>query len=516
MPNDAAKQPNVLCFITDQQRHDHLGCAGNPLIRTPNIDRLAASGVRFERCYVNNPICSPSRATMWTGLSVHAHRMRANGMHLDPTLPTIPGVLSSAGYRTYGVGKMHLTPFSAISGADPATLNPADWPESRQMWFDGRISKVPAPFYGLQNVDLVSGHGDWFWGQYRNWLIHEAPDVARAVDRQKKEGGENWQSTHKSLVPAELHHSRWIADRAIDFLREQSYIGGSFFCWCSFPDPHHPYHAPDPYFSMYDPKQMPEPNRRDGELDDLPPHYRASQNERYRVVGMPTPVSRYYHTTPEIIARTYAMVSNIDANVGRVLDALEELGMRENTVIVYLSDHGDNMGDHWLQQKGPFHFDGLIRVPYIWSWPGHIAQNSAAKSMSSILDFAPTLLDLCGLPVPDRPSTLHPREPAPWPGHSLRAILEGEQTPVRDSAFIDHDDDASGLRLRTLVTDAYRLTWYVGQPYGELFDLRDDPQELHNLWDDEGYRAVRSDMTALLLDEVCLSDQAFPRMLSGS
>jgi arylsulfatase A-like enzyme len=136
--------------------------------------------------------------------------------------------------------------------------------------------------------------------------------------------------------------------------------------------------------------------------------------------------------------------------------------------------------------------------------------------MSSILDFAPTLLDLCGLPVPDRPSTLHPREPAPWPGHSLRAILEGEQTPVRDSAFIDHDDDASGLRLRTLVTDAYRLTWYVGQPYGELFDLRDDPQELHNLWDDEGYRAVRSDMTALLLDEVCLSDQAFPRMLSGS
>jgi arylsulfatase len=445
-------------------------------------------------------------------------------MHLDTSLPTIPGVFTAAGYRTYGVGKMHLTPFETNSEVDIDTLNPSDWPGSRQMWFSGRISKMPTPFYGLQNVDLATGHGDWFWGQYRNWLMHEAPEVVQAVDRKKKEDGEDWLSTHRSLVPEELHHSHWIADRTIEFLNEQRYTGQPFFCWCSFPDPHHPYHAPDPYFSKYDPAEMPEPNRREGELEDLPPHYMAVQNQHFPVVGMPTPLSSYYHTTPEIIARTYAMVSNIDANIGRVLDVLETLGLRENTIVVFLSDHGDNMGDHWLQQKGPFHFDGMIRVPFIWSWPGHIAQNQTAKSMASILDFAPTLLDLCGRPIPDRTTKLPAffgGEPAPWPGHSLRPILEdGRQTDkpqrVRESAFIDHDDDACGLRLRTLVTERYRITWYVGQPYGELFDLQEDPQEQHNLWNEAASRPLRSELTAQLLDEICLSDQALPRMLSGS
>ena len=113
------QRPNVLCFVTDQQRRDHVGCAGNAHISTPNIDRLAASGVRFDRCYVNNPICSPSRATMWTGLSVRGHRVRANGMSLDRTIPTVPGALAAVGYRTHGVGKFHLTPFHWVASQRP-------------------------------------------------------------------------------------------------------------------------------------------------------------------------------------------------------------------------------------------------------------------------------------------------------------------------------------------------------------------------------------------------------------
>ena len=519
MPPADRQHPNVLCFITDQHRADHIGCAGNPLIQTPNLDRLAESGVRFERAYVHHPICSPSRATLWTGLGVRAHRVRANGMSLDPRIPTIVSALAEVGYRTHGVGKFHLTPFSARNGADLNGLKPEEWPETRQMWLNGRIGQLPVPYYGLQSAHLVCGHGDFFWGEYRNWLLHEMPEAVAAIEQFRKEKGEGWQTTFKSHVPFELHHSHWIADHVIDFLREQSQTRQPFFCWCSFPDPHHPYHAPDPYFSLYDPAEMPTPARREGELADLPPHFTRVQTEPYRVVGMPTPLSRWYDTTPTIMARTYAMVSNMDANIGRVLDALEGLGLRDNTIVIYLSDHGDMMGDHWLQQKGPFHFGGLIRVPFIWSWPGHIPAGRVYNGVASLLDFAPTILDLCGVPIPVHPDAekpLHPNAPPPWPGHSLRPLLEGGDADTRESAFIDQDDDASGLRLRTLVTERYRFTWYVGQPYGELFDLQEDPQELRNLWNDPGYRSVRSDLTAALLDQVCMHDYSLPRMLGGA
>lgn len=223
------------------------------------------------------------------------------------------------------------------------------------------------------------------------------------------------------------------------------------------------------------------------------------------------------------------MISNIDANVGRVLDALDNLGLRENTLLVFMADHGDNMGDHWLLNKGPFHFDGLIRVPFIWSWPGRIKSGMVTHALTSLLDFAPTVLDFCGVPVPVYPAPEEPpqgkkapwqppfaNEPKPWPGHSLRSLLEGGNQMVRQGAFVDHDDDASGLRLRTLVTERYRLTWYVGQQYGELFDLQEDPAEMWNLWNDDGRRSIRSDLVAQLLDEACQSDYSLPRMLTSS
>lgn len=514
------KQPNVLCFIADQHRHDHLGCAGNPVIQTPNLDRLARSGVRFSRCYVNDPICMASRATMWTGQTAHAHGVRCNGIPLDPSIPTIVSALAQAGYRTHGVGKFHLTPFGTLNGADPAGLVPAEWAESRNMWRSGRISALPVPYYGLQSALMIGGHGDFVWGDYRRWLLREAPGVIDRIDAWVEEmGGENWETTGPSHIPAEIHHSHWIADRVIEFLREQSHTDQPFFCWCSFPDPHHPYHAPEPYHSMYDPTEMPVPTRREGELDELPPFYRRVQTEPLRLEGLTGPVTRFYDRTPEIMARTYGMVSNIDANAGRVLASLQNLGLRDDTLVVYLSDHGDLMGDHWLQQKGPFHYRGLVRVPFIWSWPGHIAPGVTDTGITSMLDFAPTILDLCGVPIPEGPRPVEPFLPMelpPWPGHSLRPIFEGHGESVRQAAFIDHDDDRLGLRLRTLVTKRYRMTVYGGQPYGELFDLHEDPGELNNLWYDAEHLPLRYELAAYLLDEVIMSDSRLPRRQSGA
>jgi arylsulfatase A-like enzyme len=141
------------------------------------------------------------------------------------------------------------------------------------------------------------------------------------------------------------------------------------------------------------------------------------------------------------------------------------------------------------------------------------------NGVTSLLDFAPTILDLCGVPIPEGPRPVKPivpKEGPPWPGHSLRPVLEGSGDNVRSSAFVDHDDDFAGLRVRTLVTRRHRITCYAGQPYGELFDLQEDPQELRNLWSDPGYRSLRYELTAHLLDEVSLHESRFPRKLAGA
>ncbi|MGD8239831.1 MAG: sulfatase-like hydrolase/transferase, partial [Armatimonadota bacterium] len=137
-----------MCFVTDQQRADHLGCAGNPVLSTSNTDRLAASGIRFDRAYVNNPLCMPDRATMFTGRTARGHGVRTNGIPLDPRIPTLPQALADAGYRTHSVGKVHLRTFGLPKGVPPETLDPQEFPESGGMWSSGRIDAVPVPYYG--------------------------------------------------------------------------------------------------------------------------------------------------------------------------------------------------------------------------------------------------------------------------------------------------------------------------------------------------------------------------------
>ena len=251
MNGQTEPRPNVLCIITDQQRHDHLGCAGNSIIQTPNIDRLAYSGVRFERCYVTNPLCMPSRATLWMGRGIHNHGVRCNGIPLDSRIPTIVTALSEAGYRTCSAGKLHLSPFQTLVGADPASLDPNDWSEAREIWSGGFIDYLPIPYYGLQTAHFIGGHGDLIWGEYRQWLKRQAPKIFEELMAWSGlVGKDGWETTIRSHIPKELHHCHWVADHVIEFLQKQQFSDQPFFCWCSFPDPHHPYQSPEPYYSM--------------------------------------------------------------------------------------------------------------------------------------------------------------------------------------------------------------------------------------------------------------------------
>jgi arylsulfatase A-like enzyme len=526
-----AERPNFLVIITDQQRGDGLGCAwpawrpGRNVLQTPNLDRLAGGGVRFSRAYVNNPLCMPSRSTLLTGLTPRGHGVRTNGIPLSRDLPTMTGTLAAGGYRTNSVGKIHTRTFGLPNGADPESLDPGDYPESKWMWDRGKVSHLPEPYYGFQTTQWTGGHGSGVHGDYTTWLKQRDPDALRLLSREAglptASGAEQaW----CMAIPPELHYNTWVADQTISFLEHASQHEQPFMTWASFPDPHHPFCTPEPWYSMYDRDAVPAPVRRDGELDDLAPFFREVFERQLALAGRRAPTRMQDAQVREIIAITYGMISFVDQQVGRILEALDRLHLAENTVVVFLADHGDLLGDHWLMNKGPFHFDGLLNVPGIWRFPRRFPGGRVSEALISHLDFAPTILDLAGVPIPQfgpewpvaRVET--ERQMRPWAGRVLTPLLTGETDQVQNAIVVENDEDYLGLRLRTLITNTHQLTVYVGEegeePYGELFDRREDPGQLFNRWNDPAHADTKRALKAQLLAELVRTDSRLPRRLS--
>ncbi|HTL53253.1 MAG TPA: sulfatase-like hydrolase/transferase, partial [Planctomycetota bacterium] len=430
--------------------------------------------------------------------------------------------------RTHCVGKVHLTPYGLPNGADPATLHPADHPEAHDMWNSGKLDRVPANYYGLETCEISLGHSYSVGGDYRNWVRQTDPAAMKYFTKEGRalRNPTGADQCHPWAMPEELHHSTWCANRTIAFLEEQvraeQTAKGShkpFFTFCSFPDPHHAYAPCAPWADLYKPADVQLPRaRRAGEFNDMPPHYKTTFETgmllggRMRATKMPDEHLR------EIIALTYGMIGLIDKSVGRVLDALTRLKLDENTVVLYLSDHGDLMGDHWMHNKGPFLYRGLTRVPFLVSTPQTRTARKPLRvsGLTSHLDFAPTILDLAGVPIPEGPTPPKVESPlqAPaWPGRSLAPVLAGKTPGVRnpDRILLEYDEDYLGSRLRALLTPEFRVVLYAGEKHGELFDLKKDPDELHNLWADPAAKALKSEALAQLADELALTDSPLPR-----
>jgi arylsulfatase len=514
---DPKPRPNFLIMCSDQMRADHMGCAGNPVIRTPHLDALAAKGVNLSRTYVNNPLCMPCRATLFTGLTPRGHRVRTNGIPLDASIPTLPGALAEVGYKTASIGKVHLSPYGYGQRPDLAYLPPGQFPELIEHWKRRRIERVPTPYHGLEHVEITVGHGTQVYGDYARWLERGHPDQwarLQSVPVGPSPMGAEGCGTFPLEEP--YHHTAYVADRTLAYLRQHQ-GDAPFYLMCSSPDPHHPYCPPKPWDRMYSPEEVVPPVGRDGELDDLAPFFREIYERRLQLSGRGRPTKMSRAQRMEILAHTYGMVSLIDRHVGRVLDALDELGLAEDTVVLFLSDHGDMMGDHGLLNKGPFHFEGLLRVPMIWRWPGRFRPRRSA-ALVSLLDVPPTILDLAGVPVPEGLASPEAPEQQPvWPGRSLVPLLTGQADAVQDSVVIENDEDYLGLRLRTLVTPTYKITTYTGhrgpEPYGELFDLGNHPHETHNLWDSPTYIALRRELIEQLHHRLTETDVALPRRI---
>ena len=479
-----SKRPNILCFVTDQQRADHLGCAGNPDLRTPNIDRLAAEGVIFNHSFVANPVCMPNRASLFTGMYPSAHGLRENGIGLDGRWPVLAGVLKQEGYATASFGKLHLQPY----GGDE------NWPlserlESRISWETGEITKLPRSYCGFDTTYFTGRHGSGIFGDYTADVGSQTVDLLKIEYAIQPPTGakESW----KSSIPADRHYNNRIADMTIEYLDDYQ-DDAPFFIWCSFPDPHHPYCPPHPYADRYDPDTLTfDPARREGELDTLPDYFKPAIRGDMRMSGLTGGAPQTDEEYREILAHTYGMIEHVDHNVGRVMDALESNNFIDNTIVVYLSDHGDLMGDHWLINKGPFLFEGLLRVPTIWRLPDQIGESFASDALISVVDFCPTVLDLA-----------HATIPSSVQGQSYASVLKGHQNSFRDRILIEYDDTYIDDRLRQIRTREWVLTQYAQRESGMLYALADDPDELFNLWDDPDQRQARDNLQVQLLREM--------------
>lgn len=233
-------------------------------------------------------------------------------------------------------------------------IDPEEFPESPLLWDTDRIEEFPEPYYRFGETKNVIGHVFDIVGEYADWLEEQHPDQFERLSRDHPDHiSRDAPDAFELSISEECHYNRWISNSTREFIQSASTEEEPFFVWCSFPDPHHPFAAPEPWASKYDIEDIELPTRREGELEELPPFYKETfQSDDTLLRGIHGQAERSDRELREMIALTYGMTSFIDQEIGRVLDTLEECGLKENTIIVFLSDHGDMMGDHWMIRKG--------------------------------------------------------------------------------------------------------------------------------------------------------------------
>jgi arylsulfatase A-like enzyme len=498
-------RPNFLLFVTDQQRADLLGCAGDTRARTPHIDALAAHGARFAQCHVATPICQPNRASLMTGRLPSAHGVQMNGRELSLGELTFVEQLREAGWRTALLGKAHLQNISAAPPAWPAAQQRL--PHDARRPFPGRYGQELAarwaqdphcaldlPYYGFEQVCLTIGHGDEQQGHWYRWLRGQVPDADRLI------GPDNALPTPglalgalrqawRTRVPEELYPTAYIAERTCQTLAQRAADGQPFFIQCSFPDPHHPFTPPGRYWDLFRAEDMDLPASFAAPWLGAPPLWAWLRAQRqaqpqwrpgYGIFACSAQEAR------EALALYLGSLACIDDAVGRVMAQLRALGLDDSTVVMFTADHGELLGERALMFKGGLHCEALTRVPLIWRDPAR-PQPQTLQALAQTTDIAATVLDRAGL------APAHGMH-----GRSLLPVIDGAQDRVREELLIEEESQRADfgmdrrVRMRTLRDQRHRLTVYDGQPWGELYDLQQDPQELRNLWADPSAQDLRA------------------------
>jgi arylsulfatase A-like enzyme len=496
----------ILLVTTDQQRYDTLGCNGGTLARTPVVDRLAAEGVRYERAVPQSVVCMPSRSTVLTGQHPSTHGVWMNGVALPVDAPSVAAVLHRAGYRTALVGKPHFEPFLdpfgrfAENGLALAGVSTVDSP-----WADGTVG----PHRGFEHFELAT-HGAVGPLHYARWLAATHPEAVRhfypVLDAELEVNAAGGGATgapqvKDNPIPRDWYHTDWVADRTIAWLDGLD-ADDDWFCWMSFPDPHHPWDPPASEMGRIDWRDVPlpagyveDPAERERILDAKPRHWRLWYDgtlvSNYEAPTRWVPATLTADQVREVNARNAVEVELIDEALGRVLDAVAARGWGDELDVVFTTDHGELQGDFGLLFKGPYHVDGLMRLPLVWRpAPSAAVAPAVVARPVGLVDLAPTFCAAAGLSA------------EPW--------MEGDALPVDDDAaggsgrvVTEWDSERLGVEvhLRTITRDGWVCTVYApGTVHdgteGELYDLDDDPLQRVNRWDDPAWAGVRDDLVA--------------------
>ncbi|MGE0310739.1 MAG: sulfatase-like hydrolase/transferase [Lautropia sp.] len=514
---------NVLLITSDQHRGDCYGFAGRR-VRTPHLDRLRSEGTWMRNCITPSVVCQPARASMLTGLLPLTHGVCDNGIDLDESFADrgFAAHLSRHGYHSAFIGKAHFSTYK--------TYAPTGRPECIESsaafgadWY--------GPYMGFEHVELMLiGH---------NWFLPEAPPRGLHYERWYHADGDGEQrnalyrtalppdtgtpQTFHSALPPAWHNTSWVTQRTIAFIRRHAAgrdRGAStpFVLWASYPDPHHPFDAPEPWSRLHAPASVDIPVHRTRDLERRPWWHRASLESRSADRPGYREIREAYSRMPELderqlrelTANYYGMIAMIDDGVGRILRSLDDAGLADDTLVVFTADHGDWLGDHGLVLKGPMMYDGLLRVGAIVRGPGVVAGRTVEHPVST-LDLASTIADFAGASAPGDHG-------ASWRGLLTDAPGAGESDPPRGEAPVARDGfrDARtravvldewqlgparcgvALDLRTAHDGRWRLTLERGSGAGELYDLREDPHELDNRFDDPGCRSIRDALVAAI------------------
>jgi len=466
-----SQRPNILLLMTDQQRYDSLGCYGCPCARTPNLDRLAAEGALFEQDYVNNPLCTPSRASMFTGKHLPGHGVYRLYDNLPESEVLFTKHLQALDYTTALFGKLHVS----SRDYEHYQRHPHDGFDIFELCMEPCLL-MDAPYQA-----------------YSQWLETNHPEFRT---RMMKEG--------RNVLhhPQEKHMTHWAAERTIDFLKHHDRTK-PFFAMMSIFDPHNPYEDyPQEMAERIDPARIPDPVVRQDNFEGLPPailreHHGCGLGDFDRFTRQDLDKIRFgYH----------ASIAFADQEFGRVLAVLEAQGLADNTLVVFTSDHGDMLGDHGLLVKGAFFYDANTRVPLILRWPERFSGGRRSPALVQNHDLAATILAAAGM---DREAVSSVMPDA----RDLTPLAAGEASEVHEEVVCCYRNSGlSGEPTRTPYWDPpihatmlragrYKLNlWHAREePAGELYDMENDPGEQQNLWADPAHTAARLELTERLL-----------------
>ena len=487
-----SKRPNIILIQTDQQSAETLGIYGNPVVKTPALERIAAEGVVFDNAFCNYPACVPSRASMMTGRYPHTIRSYANFIHLNPLETSLPEVLKRTGYQTALIGKNHAFTSGGENGASEGCCFYNE--------VIGGDEKYTDQLHQVFDYVVQAYHGHLVEG-------YESDNEVMGAHQWAKDNC--WSAPMafgKNPYPKEKCGSYLLGKCASEYIRNAAEKDTPFFLWLSYPDPHTPYQAPEPYASMYDPNTIPLP----------PEDCLENKPERQKVANIMDSVDKAdKNLLRQVKAIHYGMINAIDDSIGMVMEALSQMELTESTIIVFTADHGDSMGAHGLIQKHNCFYDSITRIPFLLAWPTKI-KPGRCDGFIELVDVMPTVLQLAGIDIPYGVQ-----------GKSHASYLLGSTSEAKDFAVIESGEDGTPLKVsditvrpetpfddRYFVWCAYREAWFgrgksirtrkwklniYANGDGELYNMQDDPNELVNLYGRAEYADVVAQLTYKLL-----------------